>query len=87
MMKELKTTTWDGYNFDELKYVQAVTLAKIDLEKERLSMKAERLKKGNLLFAPGAFTKILSLINYTDFLVFGVKFWRKISPLFRKKRR
>ncbi|MDE6287365.1 MAG: hypothetical protein K2M00_01105 [Muribaculaceae bacterium] len=89
-MKQLpqhgENTQWEGYTMDALLYKRAVTLAHIQLEKERLTMDGSRLRRGNLFFSQSVFSRIMSMIGYTDYLVIGVKLWQKIAPLFKRNK-
>lgn len=78
---------WSGYTFDRLTYERAVTLARIEIEKHRLAIDADRARQGNLLFSRSTFSRLLSVVNFTDFIVIGVKLWRTVAPLFTRKKR
>lgn len=88
-MKKLKAhkegRPWSGYDMDRLVYERAVTLAHIQLEKERIAMEANRVQRGNFFFSRSMFSRLLSMVGYADFLVIGVRLWQKLSPLFHKK--
>lgn len=81
-----KPSNWGGYTFDELAVERAVTLARIELEKERVLIQSDRLRKGNFALSSGFFGRLMSMVNYADIFVIGVKLWRTISPIFRRRR-
>lgn len=76
-----KNHEWEGYTMDRLVYERAVTLARIELEKERIVIEGNRVRQGNLFFNKSTFSRLMGMINYADFLVIGVKLWRRIAPL------
>ncbi|MDO4320871.1 MAG: hypothetical protein Q4C34_09895 [Bacteroidales bacterium] len=88
-MKQLpsaKKDAWTGYTFDRLAYERAVTLARLEIEKHRLATDIERTRQGNLLFSRSTFSRLISIVSFTDFIVIGVKLWRTLSPIFSRKR-
>lgn len=89
-MKLLKSSkendTWGGYTLHELNYTRAVTLAHIELERERITMDANRLQRGNFFFSRSMFSRILGMVGYADFIVIGIRLWQKISPLFHRRK-
>lgn len=77
---------WKGYTIDDIAYHRAVTLIRIDVEKDRISREYSRFSQGNILLSKSLFTRIVSVMSYADFLVLGVKLWRRAAPLFKKKK-
>ena len=77
---------WKGYTIDELAYHRAVALIRIDVEKERISREYSRVSQGNILLSKSLFTRVVSVMSYADFIVLGVKMWRRVAPLFKKKK-
>lgn len=87
-MKPVKRTdTWRGLTLDQLAYYRAVTLAKTEIERHRLNIEMDRARQGNFLLSRSTFSRMLSLVNFTDMIVVGVKLWRSVSPIFKKKNR
>lgn len=86
-MKKKQNTGWGGYTMDRLIYERAVTLAHIELEKERLAIDSERVRRGNILLSRSTFSRVLGMLNYADYLVIAVKLWQKLSPVFHKKQK
>lgn len=85
-MTQQKNSQWKGYTFDQLIYERAVQIARIEFEKERVSINAERLREGNFAMQHGMFSKIMRTLSYADYLVIVMQLWRRVSPLFSKKK-
>jgi hypothetical protein len=86
-MKSPLSNDWKGYTLDELAYMRAMTLARREIERHRLGMEFDRARQGNVMLSKGLFSKMVSLVSFTDMIVIGVKLWRSISPLFSRKKR
>lgn len=78
---------WSGLSLDQLAYERAVTLARVEIEKHRLSIEMERARQGNILFSRSTFSRLLSIVSFTDMVVVGVKLWRSLSPIFSRKKK
>lgn len=83
--KKEKDTGWQGYTYDQLIYERALALTRIEIEKERTAADSERVRRGNFLLSRSLFSRLVSALSYADFIVLGVRLWRKMSPLFSKK--
>jgi len=44
------------------------------------------VSQGNILLSKSLFTRVVSVMSYADFIVLGVKMWRRMAPLFKKKK-
>lgn len=86
LVKISKEPEWPGYDFDRIVYERAVLLARMEVEKERLAFEGDRLRRGNVTMSRSFFTRMLGIVSYADFFVLGVKIWRTISPIFRRKK-
>ena len=78
---------WAGYTMEDIQYQRAITLARIAVAHERLNMDVEHIKKGNIFFSGSFFTRIMKVIDYSDFFVIGLSLWRKIRPLFSRRKK
>ncbi|MDE6301105.1 MAG: hypothetical protein K2M19_05270 [Muribaculaceae bacterium] len=76
---------WDGYTLEELRYERIAMEARIDTQRDILEAGLDRVRSGNIFLNKNTFSKVLSMINYTDFMVIGFKLMRRIFPLFKKK--
>ncbi len=88
-MKQLKSSEpdrWEGYSLDRLAYERAVTMARIVIERRRVTEDFSRLREGNVMLSRRTFGRLLSLVSFTDMFVMGVKLIRTVYPLFRKRR-
>ena len=72
---------------DRLVYERAVTLARIELEKERIVIEGNRVRRGNLVFSKSTFSRMLGMLNYADYLVLGIKLWQRVAPLLRHNKK
>ena len=78
---------WRGYTMDELAYHKALTLARIEMAKERLDYDVDHIKKGNVFLSGSWFGRIMKMLDYSDFIVIALTVWRKLAPVFSKKRK
>lgn len=78
---------WKGYSFEQLVYERAVALARIEVEKEVATISFDRVRQGNIGLSSNMFTRLMSALNYADYLVLFMQLYRHISPLFRKKKK
>ena len=85
-MPQNNNKTWAGYSLDQLAYERAVTIARIEIEKQRLGSELARARKGNLFLTKSTFSRMLSIVNFTDMIVVGVRIWRSLSPIFSKRK-
>lgn len=74
---------WSGYTLDRLNYEKVVTLAAIEIEKERVGRELSRLRQGNFKMARGIFSRLTGIFSYTDYIVLAVKLWKRLAPAFR----
>ncbi len=81
-----RRSNWRGYTLDELKYERIATLARIETQEEVISAEYQRMRTGNVFLSQNVFSRVLTMINYTDFMVLGFKLVRSILPLFSKKK-
>ena len=86
MKKNDKKAEWQGYSMDELLYNRVLTLARIEMAKEKLADDFEHVKKGNILLSGSWFQKIMKMLDFTDVFVIGFTIWRRLSPLFSRKK-
>lgn len=77
---------WNGYTMAELEYKRALTLARMEIQKERLAEDYDRVRMGNFNLAPSTFTKAMGVMNYLDYAVLAIKTVRRISSIFRRKK-
>lgn len=78
---------WPGYSMDDIAYHRALTLARIEITKERMGMDVDRIKKGNIFLSHSWFSRIMKMVDYTDVFVIGISLWRKIAPIFSRKKK
>ncbi len=78
---------WEGYTLSRLRYERAVTLAHIEMERDRMGEAAARLGRGNAFLSGSIFRRLSSALNYTDYIIMAISLWRKLGPLFKKNSR
>lgn len=83
---------WGGYTLDELRYHRALTLARIEIEKERITMSARQMYSNQMGHMPGmrgsgVISKLLSALTIADYAVIGIKIMRKLSAIYRSSRK
>ena len=76
---------WRGYTLDELRYERVALQARIETQEEILAAEFDRVRSGNMFLNKNTFSRVLSMINYADFMVLGFKLVRSIIPFFRRK--
>jgi len=86
LVKIGKAPDWSGYDLDRIVYEKAVLLARIEAEKDRLVSEGDRMRAGNVSMSRSFFSRMLGFVSYTDFFVLGVRIWRIMAPLFKKKK-
>lgn len=88
MAKNKRTSNeWDGYTMDDIAYQRALTLARIEMTKERMMTDIDHIKKGNIFLSGSWFKRIMQMVNYTDIMVIGLTLWRKFMPLFSRRKK
>ena len=87
MKANAKQTEWEGYTSEELAYQRVLTLARIEMCKERIAMDVKHVKNGNVLLSGSWFSRIMKLVDFTDVFVIGFTLFRKLGPLFRRKKK
>ena len=72
---------------DELAYQKVITQARIQFARERLDGDVSRIRKGNIFLSGSWFSALMKMVNYSDLFVIGISLWRRIAPLFSRKKR
>lgn len=79
---------WKGLSLDELRYQKAFTLARLEIQKEKMLIGMSQLKEE----VPGVnkhgiFNKILGSLNYLDYGILAYRFSTKIFSMIRAVKR
>lgn len=77
---------WKGYSMEEIAYRRALTLARIEMVREHMADDFEHVKKGNFFLSGSWFKRIMKMLDFTDIFVIGFSLWRKLSPIFSRKK-
>lgn len=81
---KLDDIDWKGYTLDELRYQRAYTLARLEIEKERISSGFKHLYSstpGNM--GSGIMKKMIGGLNYVDYALIAFKLGKRIYKMFR----
>lgn len=79
---------WSGYTLDEMRYQRAVTLARLEVQKEKLKIGTAEMRNGAGQFgSTGIAGKIMGSLNYLDYIILAFKATRMISKALRSLKR
>lgn len=80
-------STWQGYSLEELRYARMVALARVEIEKSKLLDAAEHTRNNlPIVGSSSSFSSVFKSINKLEYFIIAFKLFRKITPLFRKKK-
>ena len=80
-------STWQGYSLEELRYARMVALARVEIEKSKLLDTAENTRNNlPIVGSSSSFSSVFKSINKLEYFIIAFKLFRKITPLFRKKK-
>lgn len=75
---------WKGYSIDELRYQRAYTLARLEIQKEKITSSFSRFYSSSSGgFGNGLIKKITGSLNYVDYALLAYKIGNRIYKLFR----
>lgn len=78
---------WHGYTIDELRYQRALTSARMEIQKERLTNQFNTLKGSfGMVEGKGIMGKMLHSLNYLDYALLAFHTVRRVSGMFRKRK-
>ena len=82
-----KKTAWQGYTLEELQYARMIALTRIEIEKSKL-IDATESTRSTLPFIGSASSMgtLFKSISKLEYFIIAFKLFRKITPLFRKKK-
>ncbi len=79
---------WKGYDMEELRYRRAYVMARMEIEKERMSSSARSLYSSTAGQASsGIMGKLLGSLSYIDYGVLAFRLGKRVFSLFRSLRR
>jgi len=83
---------WSGYTLDEIRYRRALTLTRIQIEKERINIGARQIYSTKMTNIPGIkgsgiVSKMMSALTMADYAVIGIRLMRKISSIYKSSKR
>ena len=86
ILKPLTDHKWNGYNFDELQEQLVINQARIIMTRKSLDRKVSNIKEtsiGDVAADNSRFGRVVSLV---ELVVTGVAVFRRLKPLFKKKK-
>ena len=75
---------WPGYTLDELQALIRANKVRTTYTGRRLKATSRQMTKGNFWLRKETFSAAVKALTYVDFIVLGVKAYRKLAPLFKK---
>lgn len=87
MKNSADNSTWRGYDFDQLIYQRALSQARIEAQKTRLTETARTVKKDNPLLSMRNARRLFNTFSFIDYAVLAVKLYRRIKPIFSDSRK
>ena len=80
-------TAWKGYTLEELQYARMIALTRIEIEKSKLADAAETTRSAiPFVGSASSMSTIFKSVSKLEYLVIAFKLFRKIAPLFKKKK-
>lgn len=81
-LRRQKVAGWGGYTMEQLRYERAMTEVRIELEKEWLALGGRGGRRGGATASQPTRQRLAAMLSYVDYVVLGVKLWRRLAPLF-----
>lgn len=80
---------WKGYTLDEIRYRRAIVGARMELEKYRLNTLTEQYRRmPQRLAGSGSLVgRVMGAFSYAEYAILGFKLIRRISKMFRGRRK
>lgn len=77
---------WKGYTIDELRYQQAYTAVRMQIDRQKLMSTASQMKGGMSTFkGAGLIGRLLSNLSYIDYAFMAFRIGRQVFRLFRRR--
>ncbi len=79
---------WPGYTLDELRMRRAVVEARMEIQKYKLSAQLSSMREKTPLFGGNGslFSRITGALSLTEYAFLGIKLFKLVSSIFRKKK-
>ncbi len=77
---------WRGYSLDELRCERVTALARIEIEKAKLLDSAGSARDALPILGSTSPFRLFKTISKFDILLITFKLYRKLAPLFKKKK-
>lgn len=77
---------WKGYTIDELRYQQAYTAVRMQIDRQKLFSTASQMRGGMMSFkGSGIVGHLLSNLSYVDYAFMAFRIGRQVFRLFRRR--
>lgn len=86
IMKPLTDRKWKGYSFEELQDQILVNEIRIDLLQKKIDRKSKPLREAGKS-GKNVMSIAMYLLDYVDYIRFGLTAFRKIRGLFRRRKK
>lgn len=80
------TSSWRGYTLEELRYQRMLALTRVEIEKAKLLDATETTRESLPIIGSSSAGTLFKSISKLEYLFIAIRLFRKIAPLFRKKR-
>ncbi|MDE5567856.1 MAG: hypothetical protein K2J12_05380 [Muribaculaceae bacterium] len=82
-----KKSAWQGYTLEELQYARMIALTRIEIEKSKLMDVAESTRSNlPIIGTASSMGSVFKSISKLEYIIIAFKLFRKIAPLFKKKK-
>lgn len=79
---------WKGYTLEELQYCRAYTAARVEIQRQRITLNIQRLKNGGGTAIAKSWTgRLLSSFSYFDIGLFAFKMGRNVFKGIKRLKR
>lgn len=76
---------WNGYDMEELRYQRAYTLAKLEIQKEKLTGGFRQIYDSSAgIMGNGIMKKMISGLSYFDYAILAFRLGKRVYKMFRK---
>lgn len=78
---------WKGYTLDELRYLRAYTMARMEINRDQLRRNFSNVKNLKAIPGKGMFGRILGTLSYLEIAVMAFKVGGKVFKTVRRLRK
>lgn len=86
-LQPASTHTWKGYTIEEMRYAKVIALTRTEIEKAKLLDAVESARESLPFVGSSESTSsVFKSMSFIQYAVIAYKLFRRIAPLFRKKK-